>query len=243
MSMFLFVFILSFSFISYLAPAKISKLLILLVLLHVLVFMYLKKGLSSLLFFISSVSILGIITAIYAFIDPFENYLLVISLFLAYTLILFIIWYLIHQQQLSNQTKADLEKRLQALEKYISISAIYTLTEFEDRSRMLINGCQRRNEDAYFITISVATNTSAQKAVFLTVGDVLLNVVRTEYDILGKVNDDTYILFLQNITEDKIDIVLNRFYKNLEEVISIDKITFTTNIQHYNSYIFKGDKQ
>lgn len=145
-----------------------------------------------------------------------------ILIYILYTFVQFLLWYIIYTTKDLNKEVNELRKKSYKRHGIGEKKLILSQEEFEIRKEFVIVGAQRRNEVAYEVAIKIKP--TKQKVYFEslvdTIGESIVESTRANYDVLGKLNDDTYILILQNMDEEKFEIVLNRIIFKLKSYIA-----------------------
>lgn len=217
----------------------IVNLFVVLVLLNLIVSFFVNSGLRMLFVLIGNVLLIGGAGGVYFYQNSETFHYSYFLLLIGYSLIVFIQWYVLYDSHLKITAITELQRQVETLEKYGVNEFIYTMTEFEDRSTLLIKSCQRRGEDAYFLTIKDEGSKDAKtmSSMHYTIGLVLLKVCRNHYDLIGEQDETTYILFLQNITEDNIQIVIRRFYEELQKIVELNQVSISFQSVHYKKFV------
>lgn len=125
---------------------------------------------------------------------------------------------------------------LEELKRYVKDSRLLTKNEFEQRSKIIITGIKRRKEEAYKLYFSLEKiNPNIQSSLFDTLSSLAVENFRKEYDLVGKLNDYSFVVLLQNTCKKGMDIALKRYISELEKridlkenkiVIRVEKIDF-----------------
>ncbi|WP_042349309.1 hypothetical protein [Bacillus massiliigorillae] len=207
-------------------------------LIHSLIFVFIKTGLKSLLLLVGSVFLFGCLGVAHFMINPELFTATTLFFIIVYSICLFIIWYLLYVQKVNDQVKEELQNKVESLEKYSHDEHIYRMKEFNDRARLIVSSCIRRKEDGYFVIITDQTqsNRKAKEAFHYTIGEVLVRSTRIHFDIVGEKDDQSYVVLLQNISKNHVDVVIERFYKELEKVVSLKDVTLSIDLQDIYKY-------
>lgn len=181
------------------------------------------SGYKSLRRIIIIVLIIGIVLMLPMFFyqDMLNNQINYLFKYMLFTLVQFLLWYIIlHIINLNNEVE-ELRKKVFKREGLGHKKLILSNEEYNIRKDFIINGSKRRGETVYELEILVVNikNEIYTKSLLDTVGEVLIDTVRENYDIIGKKGKDVYLILLQNMNDEKNTIVLNRFYKKLESYI------------------------
>ncbi len=125
---------------------------------------------------------------------------------------------------------------LEELKRYVKDSRLLTKNEFEQRSKIIITGIKRRKEEAYKLYFSLEKiNPNIQSSLFDTLSSLAVENFRKEYDLVGKLNDYSFVVLLQNTCKKGMNIALKRYISELEKridlkenkiVIRVEKIDF-----------------
>ncbi|KAB3531070.1 hypothetical protein [Alkaliphilus serpentinus] len=129
-----------------------------------------------------------------------------------------------------------LRKKVDELEDYVGPSNLLTKQEFENRSSLIRSAMARRGEEGYQIIISVEKMSPyIQKSTFNTLTNIALEVFRSQYDLVGKWDDDTFILLLQNTDEEGMRIALNRYLSKIKLKMDLEEENLIIKTQEIGS--------
>ncbi len=149
----------------------------------------------------------------------------IIAHFLAITnfFLIYISTYML--KKLVNENRR-LQKQVQTLEQYIGETKLLTRQEFEKRGLLLETAMKRRSETGMIIyfsfsSFSIYTKHSAMDRV----ASLLLDTVLSDFDLVGKYDDNTLVILLQNINEDGVNIVLKRLEHKWQEWFTEEAIS------------------
>lgn len=155
------------------------------------------------------------------YIDQWE-YIIIHFLIAANLFIVYISTHLLKKVILENR---DLIERVKVLEQYIGESKLLTRQEFERRQALLTTAMNRRNETGiiiYFNFISFSKYT--KESVMDRVASLLVDTVRTDFDLAAKYDGNTLVILLQNTNEAGANIVMNRLQPKMEQLLAAEAI-------------------
>ncbi|MFD3448872.1 hypothetical protein ACFDTO_30355 [Microbacteriaceae bacterium 4G12] len=116
------------------------------------------------------------------------------------------------------QENKSLHQKTMELENYVAGLNILTMNEFKKRTKLIQVAQTRRGEQGMLIYINLsAIGKYVQSSVFDTVGTTALETIRTDFDLVGKLNTFSLIILLQNTNENGAQIVINRLLAKLKE--------------------------
>lgn len=119
-----------------------------------------------------------------------------------------------------------LRKQVQKLEQYIGETKLLTRQEFEKRGLLLETAMKRRSETGMLIYFSFSSFSSyTRHSVMDHVASLLLDTLLSDFDLVGKYDDNTLVILLQNINEDGVNIVLKRLEHKWEEWFTEEAIS------------------
>ncbi|WP_026594004.1 dGTP triphosphohydrolase [Bacillus sp. UNC437CL72CviS29] len=128
-------------------------------------------------------------------------------------------------KKLVNENKR-LRKQVQKLEQYIGETKLLTRQEFEKRGLLLETAMKRRSETGMLIYFSFSSFSSyTRQSVMDHVASLLLDTVLSDFDLVGKYDDNTLVILLQNINEVGVNIVLKRLEHKWEEWFTEEAIS------------------
>lgn len=139
---------------------------------------------------------------------------------------LWLVIYLLKKTQLKIQEYLNIIKEN---EKYVKISNVLTSTEIEYRLKSLLTNLSRHKQRGYIILIKIddAIESYKSKPIFDILGKAWIKNIRGNYDLVGKINDKTLLVAIQNSNNEGLSIVMNRFFETLRQAANIDTSLFT----------------
>jgi hypothetical protein len=118
-----------------------------------------------------------------------------------------------------------LNGKVHELERYFMDTELLTKQEFQKRAELIITSMKRRNESGYFVKINVGRlGEFIRESAMLTLAEISLRTVRDQYDLVGKWDNNTLIMLLQNTNQDGLDTVLERWRDNAGDYLEADMI-------------------
>ncbi|PEC20841.1 dGTP triphosphohydrolase [Bacillus cereus] len=119
----------------------------------------------------------------------------------------------------------ELTERVRTLEQYIGESKLLTRQEFERRQALLTTVMDRRNETGFIIYFDFTSFSKYTKeSVMDRVASLLVETVRTDFDLAAEYDNSTLVILLQNTNEAGADIVMNRLQPKMEKWLSAEAI-------------------
>lgn len=142
--------------------------------------------------------------------------------FLVTTLI--IMWLLFGEMKKADAQVKAAQAHAKELEKYIGSSDLLTYTEFVNRVDVITTGTKRRGEVNYYLHFQLKAPAITQTAFDALFCETLLATVRTRFDLVTKLADDSYLVFLQHTEKAGCMIVLERFFSTLKTKLETDAL-------------------
>ncbi|MBY0097338.1 hypothetical protein [Mesobacillus maritimus] len=130
---------------------------------------------------------------------------------------LILIWLLFSTVKGLQEDVTVLKKRINELEKYEGSFHLLTRQEFKNRVQIISTGTRRRGEENYFVLFTLSRNDVTKDALDHVFSQVILDTVRAQFDLVTKLEDGSYLLFLQNTDENGCQIVVNRLFQSLRK--------------------------
>lgn len=111
-----------------------------------------------------------------------------------------------------------LVKRVEQLEDYVLEEGILTRREFEKQATFVLSNMKRRKETGFYIKISLAKEKrTVRRKLLLMLADMSYTTFRKNYDLVGKYDEKTLVILVQNTNEQGLEIVMNRLNKLMAE--------------------------
>ncbi|WP_449621028.1 hypothetical protein [Robertmurraya sp. Marseille-Q9965] len=121
-----------------------------------------------------------------------------------------------------------LNTELLRLRKYEEHTGILTLNEFLEQAEILFTGMKRRKETGFLVHILIQESKDYKLRILRDkVSKAVLESIRAKYDLAGQLHPHALILYLNNTTDQGVDIVLERLKGKLDHV-SLNSISFET---------------
>jgi len=131
------------------------------------------------------------------------------------------------------QENTLLSKRVSELEDYVGTSRLLTKHEFEKRSNLIKIAMNRRGEEGYQIYFSLEKiDSHVQKSAFDTLTSLALTIFRSDYDLVGKWDDNSFALLLQNTDEVGMEIALNRYLDKVKSKMNLKESDLVIKIEY-----------
>ncbi|MCI0767791.1 dGTP triphosphohydrolase [Bacillus sp. TL12] len=119
-----------------------------------------------------------------------------------------------------------LQQQVHTLEQYIGETKLLTRQEFERRGVLLEAAMKRRSETGMLVYFSFTSFGSyAKRSVMDRVASLLLDTVRSDFDLVGKYDENTLVILLQNTNKAGANIVLMRLENKWEEWLTEDALS------------------
>lgn len=151
------------------------------------------------------------------------------------------LWLIFHMLKGLKEEQVELKNRVEQLKKYESNIEIFTKYEFLSIAKFIYTGMKRRKEKGFLLTLIVnKDNHHVQESVFHSLAKIILDSVRTNYDLVGKLSDDSIIILLQNTDESGCNTVIQRFENNLGKILNLEKKPYLIEIQELNDEIYSN---
>ncbi|MGE7870573.1 MULTISPECIES: diguanylate cyclase [Bacillus cereus group] len=118
-----------------------------------------------------------------------------------------------------------LTEQVKILEQYIGESKLLTRQEFERRQALLITAMNRRNETGILIYFDFTSFSKYTKeSVMDRVASLLVNTVRTNFDLVAEYDSNTLVILLQNTNDAGANIVMNRLQPKMGQWLAVEAI-------------------
>ncbi|MED1300182.1 dGTP triphosphohydrolase [[Bacillus thuringiensis] serovar konkukian] len=128
-------------------------------------------------------------------------------------------------KKISNENRR-LQAQVQILAQYIDDTKLLTRAEFERRRLLLETAMKRRGETGILICFSFASfNSYTKRSVIDRIATLLLETSRSDFDLVGKYDDNTLVILLQNTNETGVHIFMQRLQKKWKEWLTEDAIS------------------
>ncbi|KOO50365.1 hypothetical protein [Priestia koreensis] len=149
----------------------------------------------------------------------------VLHLFLTASLLL--LWILFYHVKRLIKKVNTLEAQVQNLEKYEDVPNLLSENEFVSQAQLLITGTKRRNESSYLLKVQSTHQNETSKSTLYTATKICLEMLRNNYDLVTRYEDQMLLIFLQNTDESGAQVVINR----MKEKLKIEFSTSAVSIQ------------
>lgn len=147
-----------------------------------------------------------------------------------FTAALIVMWLLYSETKQVDAQLRMAQKHAKELEKYIGSSELLTVTEFMNRVKFISTGTRRRMEENHYLRFQLNAPNFTQEAFDFLFSKTLLSTVRTQFDLVTKLADGSYLVFLQNTKKEGSEIVIDRFIKGLTPKIKTETIPFEVEV-------------
>lgn len=108
-----------------------------------------------------------------------------------------------------------------------------------------MTGTQRRGEENFYLSVKASSSDKTTEAMNFLLMQTLLKTVRSDYDLVTKLADGSYFLFLQNTKEEGCLKVVERILKSLRTELNAIQLPISYEIfdqeQGLNYYIDHKD--
>lgn len=150
-----------------------------------------------------------------------------------YTLLmaaLFLMWLLFAEAKRNSQELTILRKKTEELKKYVGTSNLLTHSEFTNRIKVIMAGTQRRGEENFYISVKTAPSTTTKESMGFLLMQTVLKTVRSDFDLVTKLADGSYLVFLQNTKEEGCLKVVERLYQSLRTELNLIQLPISYEI-------------
>lgn len=115
----------------------------------------------------------------------------------------------------------ELKRKVASLQRRDQESGLLLYEEFVERLKIIVTGMRRRQEQGYFIFVSINTRKKgwASESVVWSVSQQVILSVRERYDLVAKINGNLLIVALQNTDREGCDVVKTRIMDRLNEFL------------------------
>jgi hypothetical protein len=146
------------------------------------------------------------------------------------TACLIIIWLIFSTVKNYQEDITDLKKRISELEKFEGSLSLLTNSEFVNRTQIISTGTKRRGEVNYYIFLTLSTSGVTKESMNHVLSQALLETVRAQFDLVTKLSNGSYLVFLQNTNENGCLIVVNRLFQSLRKNLGQNALPVTYTI-------------
>ncbi|GGE32619.1 dGTP triphosphohydrolase [Pullulanibacillus camelliae] len=126
----------------------------------------------------------------------------------------------------------DLRRRVIELEKFDGASALLTQSEFMNRVSLITTGTKRRGETNFYLKFRVHVRENTIDAMHYIFAEALLHSVRHQFDLVTRLSNDHYLVFLQNTNEQGAHTVVDRLFHTLRHQLNLLDIPVTYEMYH-----------
>ena len=137
---------------------------------------------------------------------------------------LIIMWLLFSEVKKMTTEMTALRIKADKLEKYIGSSNLLTQSEFANRIKFISTGTQRRGEENYYVLFKVDPLEKTKEAMNFLMVQTLLKTVRSDFDLVTKLTDNSYLVFLQNTKREGCLKVIERVFESLRTELTVIQI-------------------
>jgi hypothetical protein len=141
------------------------------------------------------------------------------------------VWYSVHHLQKLKMTLENEKLKNFELQKYVhKHSSLLTNREFTERVSLSLVGLKRRNEMGYLMKISANMLKNKEKIYNKILAEVIEDCTRDQFDFFTNTDSSTFLIYLENTTEEGSRVVQSRLLTKLSRQINIDELPliFTT---------------
>lgn len=131
----------------------------------------------------------------------------------------------------------SLREELTALKKYDENTGVLTYREFVEQAEILFTGMKRRKEVGFLLSIHILeTQGYKQRIIKDKLSKAILSSIRIKFDLVGQLQENSLILFLNNTNEKGMETVIQRIKKKLSNegisnaIYKIESITIGENL-------------
>lgn len=146
------------------------------------------------------------------------------------------VWYSAHHLQKLKITLEFEKLKNFELQKFVSThSRLLTNKEFSERVSINLVGLKRRNEMGFLMQISIKVKKNKEQIYKKILAEVIEDSTRDQFDFFTLTDASTFLVFLQNTSEDGCQIVQSRVLDKLREKVNITElpVDFTTKRVEY----------
>lgn len=137
---------------------------------------------------------------------------------------LIIMWLLFSEVKKMDAELTALKLKTDKLEKYIGSSNLLTQSEFANRIKLIRTGTQRRGEENYYVLFKLDPLEKTKEAMHFLIVQTLLQTVRSDFDLVTKLTDNSYLVFLQNTKREGCLKVIERVFQSLRTELTVIQI-------------------
>ncbi|AKL97212.1 hypothetical protein CACET_c37840 [Clostridium aceticum] len=125
-----------------------------------------------------------------------------------------------------------LRRKVETLVQYVGNSGLLTKKEFEERSSLIKKSMERRGEAGYEIRLCLRKQDNyAYSATFHTLTNMALETFRSHYDLVGKWDENSFVVLLQNTDKEGMEIAINRYLISVNQKLQLSQGELDVDIQ------------
>ncbi|MBM6613295.1 hypothetical protein JTF06_00140 [Desemzia sp. RIT804] len=144
--------------------------------------------------------------------------------YLFFTAAMILMWLIYNETKQINEQLIKAQEHAKELEKYIGSSELLTLSEFINRIMFITTGTKRRGEENYYVRFQLNSSVLTQEAFETLFSQTLLATIRTQFDLVTKTSEGSYLIFLQNTNQEGCTVVLDRLFKAVKMSIKTESV-------------------
>lgn len=152
---------------------------------------------------------------------------------------LLLIWVITGVVKFMEQRLIDQDAKIKTLEKYQGSTEILSLDEFKSRVHLITRGTDRRKETNMVIEFSLSTVSASEKAMHAYIAETLVRSIRNEFDLVTKLVNKRYLVFLQDTSDIGVEKVTERFFNTIRHHLNEIKLPVSYRYFHAEDYDFE----
>ncbi|ALV22018.1 hypothetical protein [Carnobacterium antarcticum] len=143
---------------------------------------------------------------------------------------LILMWLVFAEAKRNSEELTSLRKKAEELEKYVGTSNLLTHSEFTNRIKVIMAGTQRRGEENFYISVKTTPLNTTKESMNFLLMQTLLQTVRSDFDLVTKLADGSYLVFLQNTKKEGCLKVVERLYQSLRTELNLIQLPISYEI-------------
>ncbi|GEM02485.1 hypothetical protein SAMN05421839_10545 [Halolactibacillus halophilus] len=152
---------------------------------------------------------------------------------------LLLIWVITGVVKFLEQRLIDQEAKIKTLEKYQGSTEILSLDEFKSRVHLITRGTDRRKETNMVVEFSLTAVKTTEKAMHAYIAETLLDSIRNEFDLVTKLDNKHYLVFLQDTSDIGVEKVTERFFNTIRHHLNEIELPVSYCYYHAEDYDFE----
>lgn len=136
-----------------------------------------------------------------------------------------------------------LRQKVRELEKYQGELMMLSNSEFNNQAELFLTGMRRRREQGFLVEVMLRDSSYTQEALQEVMSSVLIDSIRSQFDLVTNNGDRSFTMFLQNTDEKGLGIVLERINENCRERVSMIEPPYELHYAEIQNYSLEATRE